>query len=116
MMVRSSYTAVVERNRVFSGQLTTEPYECGWASEALFFLHLLQVEGYATGTRLHVQVSPDGMHWCDEGSALIIPEPDAEHSVLSFCRVRHFGNWLRLSGALPADVRLKATITLVLKE
>jgi hypothetical protein len=115
-MVRSSYTAVVERNRAFSGQLITEPYECGWASEALFFLHLLQIEGYVAGIRLQVQISPDGMHWCDEGSALIIAEQDAEHSVLSFCRVRHFGNWLRLSGTLPDDVKLKATVTLVLKE
>lgn len=39
-MVRQSYTAVVERNRVWTGHYETEPYEAAWASEAIFFIPL----------------------------------------------------------------------------
>ena len=36
-MLRESYTAIVERSVALKGSLATEPYECGWAGEAIFF-------------------------------------------------------------------------------
>ena len=39
--MRRSYTAVVARNEPLAGEWATEPYEAGWATEALFFVRLL---------------------------------------------------------------------------
>ena len=110
-MIRQSYTAIVERNQVFSGAFTTEPYECGWAGEAIFYVRTLDVEGSVSGTVLRVQISPDGMRWCDEGTTLVLSEQDVD-----FCKVAHFGNWLRLAGELPQDARIKTIVALCLKE
>jgi hypothetical protein len=33
-----------------------------------------------------------------------------------YCRVRHFGNWLRLSGKLPEGVIARAMVTLSIEE
>jgi hypothetical protein len=108
--MRRSYTAVVERGEPLAGDWATEPYEVGWATEALFFVRLL--EEPATG-RLdaRVQLSPDGMHWIDEGTAL----PELRDG-MAFVRVREFGNWLRLAGAVAGTGQLRALIYLTLKE
>jgi hypothetical protein len=110
-MIRQNYTAVVERNTTFAGEFATEPYECGWASEAIFFVRKLETSGDVAGVPVRVQISPDGMHWCDEGTtvALTTAEVDA-------VRARHFGNWLRLAGTLPAGAILRAIVALSLKE
>jgi hypothetical protein len=109
-MLRESYTAIVERSEKLSGSFATEPYECGWAGEAIFFVRILERVGHLEGVTLHVQVSPDGINWCDEGTS-ISPDP----SPLHFCRVRHFGNWLRLTGMLPDGASMRAIIALSLK-
>jgi hypothetical protein len=111
MMVRQNYTAVVERNRVFRGDFATEPYECGWASEAIFFVRKLEISGDVAGTRMRVQISGDGMHWCEEGTTL-----DLTDSEVDFAKVRHFGNWLRLGGALPVGTSIRVIVALTLKE
>jgi hypothetical protein len=112
-MMRQSHTAVVARNEAWSGGVATEPFEAAWASEAIAFLRVLEVPEGPPGGRLRVQVSPDGMRWCDEGSSIELPtDPD----VPTFVRLRHFGGWLRLAGALPDGVRAKVIAYLVLKE
>lgn len=111
-MLRQSHTAVVERNQCWEGAFATEPWEAAWASEAVFFVRVLESSGSAVAAAARVQLSPDGMHWCDEGSALVLPDQAGE---LSFCRVRHFGGWLRLVGELPADRSLKVIVYLNLK-
>lgn len=110
-MVRQNYTATVERNRVFQGEFATEPYECGWAGEAIFFVRKLEATGAVAGTRVKVQISGDGMRWCDEGTTL-----ELSASEVDFVRVKHFGNWLRLSGRLPEAATMRAIIALSLKE
>lgn len=35
--MRQSHTAIVERDVLWSGTFETEPYEAGWAGEAIFF-------------------------------------------------------------------------------
>ncbi len=90
--MRTSYTAVIERNVIIKGDFSTEPYECGWASEAVIFVRSLN--GSLAGAEGRVQISPDGMNWCDEGTRLPLPG----RNELTFCRVAGFGNWLRIVG------------------
>ena len=110
--MKQSHTTVLERNTEWTGRFETEPYEAGWASEAIFFVRVLSVEGSLVDVRADVQISPDGIHWCREGSDLeIISDIEMTHS-----RVSHFGSWLRLVGELPAGVAVKVIVYLVLKE
>jgi hypothetical protein len=110
--MRQSYTAVIERNVEWQGDFATEPYEAAWASEAIFFVRALEVAGKVVAARpARVQISPDGMHWCNEGSALLLPDEPG----VTFCRVSHFGGWLRLVGELPEGARLKVIVYLSLK-
>lgn len=111
-MIRQSYTAVVERNTVWEGSYSSEPYETAWASEAIFFVRCLESEEI-TGYRAKVQISPDGMHWCDEGTELLLPDSPGE---VAFCRVRQFGGWLRLKGDLRAGSKITVIVYLALKE
>ncbi len=121
-MVRRSYNAVIERNVEWKGAFETEPYEVGWASEAIFFIRSL--EGSGDGAQARVQITPDGMHWCDEGTALSLPGragslPGKALSLpgkggVTFCKVTNFGNWIRLVGE--TDRPVKVLVTLSLKE
>ena len=110
-MLRQSYTAVVERNVEFKGQFASEPYEGGWASEAIFFVRKLEVAGDVTGVQVRAQISPDGIRWCDERATFTLTENEVD-----FCKISHFGNWLRIAGELPADTSLKVIVALHLKE
>ena len=110
--MRQSYTAVIERNSEWTGAFATEPYEVSWASEAIFFVRLLEDSTFTAPTDLRVQLSPDGIHWCDEGTHLTL-SPETE---LSWTRVAHFGGWLRLRGNLPPEQVVKVIVYLHLKE
>ena len=105
-MVRRSTNAIVERNVVWKGIFETEPYEAGWASEAVFFVRSL--EGGADGATARVQITPDGMHWCDEGTTLALPRAGET----TFCKVTNFGNWLRLVGSTEKPVTVLVTLSL----
>ena len=109
-MLRESYTAIVERSEALKGSLATEPYECGWAGEAIFFVRILERAGSLEGVALQVQISPDGIRWCEEGTSITFGEEE-----VAFCKVAHFGNWLRLAGTLPDGVSIRAIIALSLK-
>lgn len=110
--MRESHTAIVERNVTWQGTFTVEPYETAWAGEAIYFVRALEVTGVPAGAVAQVQISPDGMHWCDEGTPLPLPtEPG-----VTFCKLRHFGGWLRAVGVLPDGARMKVLVYLALKE
>ena len=111
-MIRESHNAVVARNEDWQGAVATEPYEVGWAGEAIIFLRALDVEGTAAGGALSVQISPDGMHWVDEGTRLALP---ARRDEVTFARIREFGNWLRVAGTLPKGFKMRALVTISLK-
>jgi len=97
---------------LWTGTFETEPYEAAWASEAIFFIRALEASGIPDDVPACVQISPDGRHWCNEGSFVFLPtDPNA----ITFCRVSHFGGWLRLVGALPPGTQLKVLVYLVLK-
>jgi hypothetical protein len=109
--MKESYTAVVARNVDWSSVWATEPYETGWADEAIFFVRVLKSKGNKAVVA-HVQVSPDGMHWVHEGSSITVsPRKDS----LSFARFNHFGGWLRLVGRTPKGASLRVMAYLVLK-
>jgi hypothetical protein len=110
-MIRQNYTATIERNRVFQGEFATETYECGWASEAIFFIRKLETAGAVAGTALRVQISADGIRWRDEGTLVELTPAEVD-----FVRVKHFGNWLRLTGALPEGATMRVIVSLSLKE
>jgi hypothetical protein len=110
--MRRFYSAVVERNVAWNGEVATEPYEAGWASEAIAFVRVLETEGGSGELRLRAQISADGMQWCDEGSAL---DPISGVGV-TFLRLRHFGNWLRLAGETDSDTTFRVLVTWALKE
>ena len=110
-MPRQVYTAVVERNVTWSGAFATEPYEAGWAAEALIFIRVLS--GGVSQQSAAVQVSPDGIRWLDEGTRIRLPEqPDG----LTMARVTHFGNWLRLAGELTPGHACTVIVYFVLKD
>ncbi len=103
---------MVERNVLWSGAFETEPYEAGWASEAIFFVRTLERATLGPHASARVQVSPDGMVWCDEGMVVSLRGEPGQ----TFCRVRHFGGWLRLAGQWSPGEAAKVTVYLVLKE
>jgi hypothetical protein len=125
-MLRESQTAVIARNETWQGEVATEPYEAGWATEAVIFIRALALRSgsgawvsqtAASGApsarvQARVQLSADGMRWIDEGSLVELPGDTAQDS---FVRVRHFGNWLRVAAELPEGFAIKALVTIHLK-
>ena len=110
--MRNFQTVVLERMNWFTGRFQTEPYECGWASEATFVVRVHEVQG-SIALRATLQLSVDGIEWMDD--ELCFRRIDRVGS--SFLRVRHFGGWLRLDGDVAGqDARVRLTIYLVLKE
>jgi hypothetical protein len=110
--MRQCVTAPLERHKDLTGPFATEPYECGWASEAMFFIRVQEIEGEQARLSADVQVSADGVNWVDEGTSF---EPITATGD-RFVRVSHFGGWLRLRGDVqPGDARMNVMIHLVLK-
>ena len=109
-MLRRSYTATLARGERWTGAVQTEPYECAWASEAIFFVRALTAKGPLAKAR--VQISPDGIHWADEGTSVKLPRAKGE---VTFARVREFGGYLRLAADLPRGTALTVVVALALK-
>jgi len=110
--LRESYTLPVERNIRWEGAFSSDTAEAAWATESIFFVRALHVEGNMSGLTCRVQISPDGMHWCDEGTTFELP---TEADAVTFGRVTHFGGWLRVVGELPHDSAITVIVYLVLK-
>ncbi len=109
-MLARSALVVVERAKPLSGAWETEPYEAGWAHEAIAFIRLLDPpQGVVTA---HVEISPDGIHWTPEGTSFDPIDREGVH----FVKVRHYGNWLRLSGTVESGEPAHALIYWALKE
>ena len=102
--MRQFQTSVLELKENISDGFTTQPFECAWATEAIFFVHIDESgEGELAAT---VQIAPDGIRWLDEGTTGVISASDTG----SFLRIKHFGGWLRLrfsgSGSITVTIRL----------
>ena len=111
-MLSRSQTYTLELNGLWQGAFESEPYEAAWGHEAIVFIRSLSSENVSTEARARVQISPDGIHWCDEGATIGLPATDE----MSFCRLTHFGGWLRLKGELPSAAKLKVMAYVALKE
>ena len=74
--MQTSLTFTLERNATISDTSWTEPYEAGWAGEAIWFVHVFEL-GNKSKAAFVPQISPDGIHWCDsnEAKAITISEP-----------------------------------------
>jgi hypothetical protein len=110
--MRTSHTAVLERNGTFTEDFFTEPYEAGWASEARWFVRTLDI-GQQTQLRFVSQLSPDGLVWCDDDR--YPPVESAETGLLTW-PVHEFGQWVRLRATVDGtDAVAKLLVYLVLK-
>lgn len=107
-VLRECQTAVIARNMPWAGAAETEPYEAGWAKEIIIFFRWLELDG-AEGAKARVQISPDGLHWVDEGSVLDLPTAVGD---VSFTRLNHFGQFVRLKASLPDGLAGKVIVTL----
>jgi hypothetical protein len=111
--MRNFYTVVLERMKRYSQDFDTEPYECGWAGEAMFFIRIHELSGKDIMLESRVQVSVDGIHWIDEGTVF----PTINNGGDFFIKVSHFGGWLRLRNQVKGDnPEVRLTVHLVLKE
>ncbi len=109
-MLPESTLAIIARNERWHGDAATEPYECGWAREAVLFVRALEAQGPPGAAR--IQLSPDGMNWTDEGTTLPLP---AEQGATTMAKITHFGGFLRLAATLPAGSTLTVIVSLHLK-
>lgn len=109
--MRTSTSAIVARNETWSGQSATEPYEAGWASEAIIFVRSLKDPAGPPG-RARVEISPDGMHWVPEGTEISLP---TQKNAVTYARITHFGTWLRLAATLPETSSNTVLVTIHLK-
>lgn len=110
-MLNESQTAVVARNERWTGKAACEPYEAGWAREAVIFVRALK-DAKGTPGEARVEISPDGMRWLPEGATFRLPTRTDEMAV---ARVKHFGNWLRVAADLPDGAEVAVLVTLHLK-
>ena len=107
------HTVVLERMNWFTADFNTEPYEAAWASEAIFFIRVLDCPQESWCLNSAVQIAVDGIDWVDD-QARFDPVTETGTYVL---KVTHFGGWLRLRSTLVgADPGVRLTIHLVLKE
>jgi hypothetical protein len=79
---------------VANGSFELDPYEVGWATEAIAFVYVHQAYGPSPSVFLRAQIAADGERWVDRGPTLG-PITQAGSYFLS---LTHFGNWLRLAG------------------
>ncbi|MEO9338377.1 hypothetical protein ABFT80_13125 [Mesorhizobium sp. SB112] len=110
-MLPENITAVITRNERWSDEAASEPYEAGWAREAVFFIRALKTP-IGLPSKGWVEVSPDGMHWIREGTEFNMP---AELNEIAVARVRHFGNWLRVATRFADGAECTVLVTLHLK-
>jgi len=110
-MLPENLTAVVARNETWTGQSASEPYEAGWAKEAIVFVRALK-EPKGELPKARIEISADGMHWCAEGSEFALP---AAKDAVTFQRLAHFGNFMRVAATLQDGSEITVLVTFHLK-
>lgn len=93
--MRTVFTAPMEIfSPLYDGAYESEPYEAGWASEALAMVYVVETTGKNASLQLRVQISADGQRWINYGASLPAISGVGGYAL----PVEHFGNWLRLVG------------------
>lgn len=112
-MMKHSFTAVISKNVRLTTGFETEPYEAPWASELRVFVNVIELSGDQARWVLKLQISPDGLNWCDHEAAPITVDSSGVFSV----GIHNFGQWLRIKGMpMSDDTMLRSIIYLALKE
>ena len=100
--MRNVHTAPMEVfAQIPNGPYELEPYEAGWATEALAMVYVREAHGDPPQLHLTAQISVDGVRWIDTPHTLTIAGTGGYSLLLT-----SFGNWLRLAGEAsggPAD-------------
>lgn len=109
--MKQFFASTVEQRRTFESDFETHPMECGWATEAIFFITVEEISDEVALKGI-VEISADGVHWIPEGTAFERIEKPGRY----FVKVTHFGNWLRINGQLEGKGRVKLSVQLHLKE
>jgi hypothetical protein len=115
--MKNSHTAPLEVLATkANGAFFTEPYEAGWAGEALAMVYVREMHGPAPQLALRAQISVDGVRWFDHPAAPLRLATTGGHGL----PLTQFGNWLRLAGEVsggPSDggAALVLDLYLVLK-
>ncbi|MFN3225627.1 MAG: hypothetical protein ACE360_05190 [Hyphomicrobiales bacterium] len=110
-MLPENHTAIITRNETWRDAAASEPYEAGWAREAVLFVRALKTATGPAGQG-QVEISPDGMHWISEGTVFALPTHKDE---VVAARVSHFGNWLRVSANFEPGAEVVVMVTVHLK-
>lgn len=110
-MLPENFTAIVGRNERWANKAASEPYEAGWAREAIFFVRALKSPVGAAPTA-RVEISPDGIRWLPSGVEMQMPNAK---DAIAVARVRHFGNWLRVAADFENGAECTVLVTLHLK-
>ena len=110
-MLPENLTAIVARNETWTGLAATEPYEAGWAREAIVFVRALKAPKGPLPTA-RIEISADGMHWVAEGAQFALP---AAENAVTFQRIAHFGAFLRVAAALGEGAEITVLVSLHLK-
>ncbi len=111
--MRNAFTAVIEQSNTYTGDFATEPYEAGWASEARWFIRVLEMSGESASLAVEPEISPDGLFWCAEGTAPVEITGEGMCSI----PLQQFGSWLRLNVRIDGNnPSAKVLIYLALKE
>jgi hypothetical protein len=77
-----------------NGSFQTEPYEGGWADEALAIIYVRELAGSAPTLLVRAQISADGVRWFDHPASPLRIGGRGGHGLA----LTQFGNWLRLAG------------------
>jgi hypothetical protein len=110
-MLPENITIVVGRNERWTGSAATEPFEAGWAREAVIFIRALK-EPKGEQPMARVEMSPDGMRWIAEGTEAAMP---SYKDGITALRVKRFGNWLRVAADFPPGAECTVLVTVHLK-
>lgn len=106
--MKEFYTVVLDRLTTFNGILESEPYEAGWAEEAIAFVKIHSMEKDAK-VSFRIQISPDGIIWADTESR----KESIEEEGVYYSKIREFGGWLRL--VVESEKEIKVTTYFALK-
>ena len=110
--MREFNTAPLEVRKTVSQDFQTHPYECGWASEAIFFIHVEEIAGENAQLTATVELSNDGIHWIPDGTRSEIISSKGLHLI----KATHFGGWLRLDCSVAGEhAQFRLNIQLALK-
>ena len=110
-MLPENITAVIARNERWTGDAASEPYEAGWAREAVFFIRALK-QPVGTSPTGWIEMSPDGMRWLREGTEFPMP---SQKDAIAVARLTCFGNWLRVATQFERGAESTVLVTIHLK-